>query len=118
VWLTANLGKDAATTAGAVPDGVDVVLPLAHVYEQGGSFTTLDGRAQGFDAAGIPPSVPGAGPQERAKADWLALGLLATELGHATPHDLKGLRAAFAARHAFAKIPLNRNKTRAELTVV
>jgi NADH-quinone oxidoreductase subunit G len=118
VWLTANLPKDAATKAGAVPDIVDVVLPLAHVYEQGGAFTTTDGRHQGFDAAGIPPSAPGAGPSERAKADWHALGLLAAELGHATPSDLKGLRAVLATKHAFAKIPLNRNKTRAELTVV
>jgi len=118
VWLTASLPKDASTKAGAVPDVVDVVLPLAHVYEQGGAFTTLDGRHQGFDAAGIPPSVPGAGPDERAKADWYALALLAAELGRVTPHDLKGLRAVLSTKHAFARIPLNRNKTRTELTVV
>jgi NADH-quinone oxidoreductase subunit G len=114
VWLTANLKKDGA----GVPDFVDVVLPLAHIYEQGGAFTNVDGRHQGFDAAGIPPSVPGAGPAERAKADWHALGMLSTELGHAVAPDLKALRAALAGKHAFAKIPLNRNKTRAELTVV
>jgi NADH-quinone oxidoreductase subunit G len=114
VWLTAGL-KAAASD---VPDSVDVVLPLAHLYEQGGSFTNLEGRHQGFDAAGIPPSSPGAGPAERAKADWHALGMLSTELGHSIPSDLKALRTVFAARHAFATLPSNRNKTRAELTVV
>jgi hypothetical protein len=114
IWLTAGLRAGAAD----VPDHVDVVLPLAHVYEQGGSFTNLEGRHQGFDAAGIPPSVPGAGPAERAKADWHALGMLSTELGHPVPSDLKSLRTVFAARHAFATLPGNRNKTRAELTVV
>jgi NADH-quinone oxidoreductase subunit G len=115
VWLSAGLPRDAAA---AVPDCVDVVLPLAHAYEQAGSFTSIDGRPQGFDAAGIPPSVPGAGAAERAKADWQALAMLVSELGHGVPQDLKGLRAVLSTKHAFAKIPLNRNKTRAELTVV
>jgi NADH dehydrogenase/NADH:ubiquinone oxidoreductase subunit G len=114
VWLTANAKKDGAD----VPDFVDVVLPLAHIYEQGGAFTNVDGRHQGFDAAGIPPSVPGAPMTERAKADWHALGMLASELGHGVAHELKTLRAALAGKHAFAKIPSNRNQTRAELTVV
>ncbi len=109
IWLTGSLPKD----GGGVPDVVDVVLPLASSYEQGGSFTNLEGVHQGFDAAGIPP-----GDKERAKADFEVLALLATELGNSLPKDLKGLRAVFAAQHAFARIPQNRNSARAELNVV
>ncbi len=122
IWLTSSLDKDAATRAGAVPDGVEVVLPLAHSYEQGGSFTNCEGRTQGFDAGGIPPSGVVAGADgtstERARSDFEALSLLSTELGIAMPKDLKGLRSAFSARYPFFKINQNRNVMRTELTVV
>jgi NADH-quinone oxidoreductase subunit G len=117
IWLTAQLGKDAALLgpeqAGGVPAGVDVVLPLAHAYEQAGSFTNLEGRVQGFDAGGIPP-----GTTERAKADYEALALLASEMGAAMPKDLKGLRAVLSARYAVFKNLQNRASLRSELTVV
>lgn len=109
IWLTASLGVDGQD----VPDIVDVVLPLASIYEQGGSFTNLEGVHQGFDAAGIPP-----GSAQRAKADFEALALLATELGYPLPKDLKGLRTVFASQHAFSTIPQNRSAARVGLSVV
>ncbi|MDP2342493.1 MAG: 2Fe-2S iron-sulfur cluster-binding protein [Deltaproteobacteria bacterium] len=110
IWLTGALDAKAE----GIPDAVDVVLPLASIYEQGGSFTNLEGLHQGFDAGGIPPG----NGSEKAKADFEALALLATELGNATPKDLKGLRTIFASQHAFSKISQNRNVARAELNVV
>jgi hypothetical protein len=109
VWLTGSLNAK----GDGVPDVVDVVLPLASLYEQGGSFTNLEGVHQGFDAGGVPP-----GSTEKAKADFEALALLATELGNATPKDLKGLRTIFTAQHAFSKTAQNRNVPRTELSVV
>jgi hypothetical protein len=110
LWFTGSLGKDAATD-GSVPGHVDVVIPLAHTYEQAGSFTNLEGRVQGFDAAGIPPG--------EAKSDWAALVALSTELGMHLPHDLKGLRAHLGKDFAFfTRIPSNRTKGRAELHIV
>ena len=109
VWLTASLAKSAN-----VPSFVDVVLPLAHIYEQGGSFTNLEGRVQGFDAAGIPP---GQGA-ERARADWEALVALCNELGLGLPKELKGLRALLSAKHAFAKNIKNNRARRTELHIV
>ena len=113
IWLTGSLNSKGEGAAFTVHDAVDVVLPLASIYEQGGSFTNLEGVHQGFDAGGIPP-----GTTERAKADFEALALLATELGNATPKDLRGLRTVFATQHAFSKVPQNRSSARSELTVV
>ena len=112
VWMTSSLGKDAAND-GSVPDSVDVVLPLAHCYEQAGSFKNLEGRVQGFDAGGIPP-----GGAERARADYEALAAVSSELGVALPKDLKGLRTVLAARYDFFKNLQNRSTLRSELTVV
>ena len=86
---------------------VDVVLPLAHSYEQAGSVTNLEGRVQGFEAAAIPP--------RDAKADWQALALLVAELGTATPTDLRALRARLATSHSF--FSQVRTKGRVELRV-
>ena len=109
IWLTSSLPKNPAD----VPAFVDVVLPLAHLYEQGGSFTNLEGRHQGFDAGGIPP-----GGAEKIKADWEALALLSGELGVAVPKDLRGLRAAFVGKHAFAALPANKNTAPTSLNVL
>ena len=110
VWLTSSLPADGAS----VPDFVDIVLPLAHCYEQAGSFTNIEGRHQGFDAGGIPP-----GGKEKAKADWEVLAMLSSELGAAMPKELKGLRASLAAAYDFAKgLPANRNTPSTSLTVM
>lgn len=109
VWLTASLPKDGA----GVPDFVDIVLPLAHVYEQAGSFTNLEGVVQGFDAGGVPP-----GGADRAKPDYEAAAWLVAEMGVAMPKDLKGLRSILSARFAFFKTLQNRATVRSELTVV
>ena len=109
IWATATLPKDAAD----IPAFVDIVLPLADTYEQAGSFTSIEGRDQGFDAGGIPP-----GGADKAKADWEIVALLSNELGMAMPRDLKGLRAIFAADHAFARLPANKNTSPYVLNVM
>jgi NADH-quinone oxidoreductase subunit G len=110
VWLTSSL-----PAAGAeIPACVDVVLPLAHHYEQGGSYTNIEGRHQGFDAGGVPP-----GGAEKAKADFEALAMLSGELGVALPKDLKALRAALSSSYAFAKaVPANKNTAPTSLNVL
>ncbi len=110
IWATAGVGTDISD----IPDTVDVVLPLADTYEQAGSFTSMDGIDQGFDAGGIPP---GTGA-ERAKADWEVMALLSTELGAAMPKELKALRAVFANKHSFAKLPPNKNTPPISLNVM
>jgi NADH-quinone oxidoreductase subunit G len=110
VWATSSLGTDLS----AVPDNVDVVLPLADTYEQAGSFTSIDGIHQGFDAGGIPPGVG----TEKAKADWECLALLSSELGASMPKDLKGLRAVFASTYAFGRLPHNKNVPPLSLNVM
>ena len=110
IWLTSSLPSSNAV----IPDFVDVVLPLADHYEQGGSFTNVEGRHQGFDAGGVAP-----GGAEKAKADWEALALLSGELGVVLPKDLKALRAALATKHAFAKVlPANKNTAPTSLNVL
>jgi NADH-quinone oxidoreductase subunit G len=109
IWATATLLKDATD----IPATVDVVLPLADTYEQAGSFTSIEGRHQGFDAGGIPP-----GGADKAKADWEIVALLSNELGMAMPKDLKGLRAVFAADHAFGRLPPNKNTSPYVLNVM
>src|SRR5262249_52939586 len=66
-WPATGGGGKIVVTSGALvgDDTVDVVLPVAHPYEQSGSFTNLEGRVQSFHAGGLPPSgVP---------SDWLLL---------------------------------------------
>lgn len=109
VWATAHAPIDGA----GVPDFVDVILPLADLYEQAGSFTNIEGRVQGFDAGGIPP---GKG-NEKAKADWELLGLLLAELGVHVPKDLKTLRAHFAVE-GLAALPLNKTTLPTSLNVM
>jgi NADH-quinone oxidoreductase subunit G len=100
VWLHAGFTAEKPD----VPDFVDVVLPLAHPYEQAGSFTNLEGRVQHFDAAGSPPG--------SARADWQACVALASELGVPVPSDLRSLREQFSTY--FAKLP----KRKASLPVM
>jgi NADH-quinone oxidoreductase subunit G len=80
VWLAHSLPRDGLM----IPTFVDVVLPLAHPYEQSGSFTNLEGRIQPFPAAGTPPG--------EALPDWLALARLSAELGLNMPTDVYALR--------------------------
>ena len=51
-WPATGSARKIVVTSGAVEadDTVDVVLPMAHPYEQAGSFTNLEGRVQGFVA--------------------------------------------------------------------
>ena len=94
VWLAHSLPADHS----GVPDFVDVVLPLAHPYEQAGSFTNLEGRVQPFAAAGVPPT--GALP------DWLALAKLNNEMGPALSLDIRALREQLSAQvPLLARVP-------------
>jgi NADH-quinone oxidoreductase subunit G len=68
-----------------------VVLPLAHPYEQHGSFTNLEGRVQML-RPGVP--MPGA-----ALADWDLAVKLAQALDVPVPPDLASIRAEIAADH-------------------
>ncbi len=110
VWLTHSLPKDLSSAA--IPACVDVVLPLAHPYEQAGSYVSLEGRTQGFDAAGIAPG--------EAKSDWLAVASLAVAVGVAVPQELVALRNVLAERFpdVFGALGKNRTRARAELNVV
>ena len=103
VWLTGSL----PASAPVVPSFVDVVLPLAHPYEQAGSFTNLEGTPQHFDAAGTPPG----NGQASARADWRVMAELAGELGRDVPLELVALREHLGrARPLFTRVP--RPKTR------
>lgn len=73
------------------PHGLEVVLPLAHPYEQAGSLTNIEGRVQELMPGGIAP--PDALP------DWAALARLANALGASAPTGLAGIRAALSADH-------------------
>jgi NADH-quinone oxidoreductase subunit G len=81
-------------------DTVDVVLPMAHLYEQSGSITNLEGRVQVLQAGGLPPhGVP---------SDWLLLAGLIEKLGGSAPRDLSSIRAALAEAHPAYKLPEGR----------
>ena len=70
---------------------VEVVLPLAHPYEQGGSLTNLEGRVQKLEPSGF------AAPT--ALADYAALARLANALGAGVSSELGGIRSTIAAAH-------------------
>jgi NADH dehydrogenase/NADH:ubiquinone oxidoreductase subunit G len=81
----------ASTTVPESPDAVDVLLPLAHPYEQVGSLTNLEGRVQQLNAGGgAPPS---------ARMDWELLAHLAGQLGATLRPDVLQVRAALAEAH-------------------
>jgi NADH-quinone oxidoreductase subunit G len=110
VWFAHSLPKD--IEAAGIPGFVDVVLPLAHPYEQAGSYVSCEGRAQGFDAGGVPPG--------ESKADWLAVVMLAREIGVELPLELSALRKRLSASapDAFSTLAPNRARARAELSIV
>ena len=104
VWMVHSLPAENIE----IPAWVDVVLPLAHPYEQSGSFTNLEGRVQAFDAAGIAPT--------GAKSDWEALAALSRELGSTLPSQISALRELLSSTHAtFKNIPRSPNKRLAVL---
>jgi predicted molibdopterin-dependent oxidoreductase YjgC len=104
VWLAPSLLQEHPD----VPGFVDVVLPLAHPYEQVGSFVNLEGRVQAFEAAGVAPS--------GALADWHALVRLSSELGAPLPVEVRALREKLTGKNAlFTRIP---RVSKVSLTVV
>jgi len=97
IWPATGPARKVVVTSGAVfaadgaDDTVDVVLPMAHPYEQAGSFTNLEGRVQGFIPGGLPP--------QGVPSDWLLLAGLIEKLGGSAPKDLQSIRAALAEAH-------------------
>jgi NADH dehydrogenase/NADH:ubiquinone oxidoreductase subunit G len=81
-------------------EAVDVVLPMAHPYEQAGSLTNLEGRVQLLQAAGLPP--------QGVPPDWTILADLARRLGVEAPRDLRSIRAAIAQAHPKYRFPEGR----------
>ena len=87
---------------------VVAVLPLAHPYEQDGSFTNLEGRVQLLRAGSRMP--------DQALADWDLALKLANRLDVSVPSDLASIRAEIAEAHpeyATALLAAERVLTRA-----
>jgi NADH-quinone oxidoreductase subunit G len=101
-WPATGSARKVIATTGPVEldDTVEVVLPIAHPYEQAGSLTNLEGRVQVLQAAGLPPrGVP---------PDWLAVADLAIHLGGTAPRGLESIRAALAEAHPAYAVPEGR----------
>jgi NADH dehydrogenase/NADH:ubiquinone oxidoreductase subunit G len=94
-WSDLKVGSFARVvlaTAGAVPEQnqqIDVVLPLAHPYEQQASLVNLEGRVQHQEG--------GASPQMYARTDWGVIGEIASRLGVTVPDGLETLRRQIAS---------------------
>jgi NADH dehydrogenase/NADH:ubiquinone oxidoreductase subunit G len=101
-WPATGPARKIVVTSGGLvaDDTVDVVLPVAHPYEQAGSFTNLEGRVQGFIAGGLPP--------QDVPSDWLLLASLIEKLGGSAPKDLQSIRAALAEAHPAYKLTQQR----------
>ena len=101
-WPATGPARKVIVSSGAfeADDTVEVVLPVAHLYEQAGSITNLEGRVQVLQAGGLPPhGVP---------ADWLLLAGLVEKLGGLAPRDLTSIRAAMAEAHPSYRLPEGR----------
>ena len=73
-------------------DTLEVLIPMAHPYEQIGSITNLEGRVQQLN--------PGGGAPPQARMDWEIVARLAERMGaSAPPPDIFQVRAALAAAH-------------------
>jgi NADH dehydrogenase/NADH:ubiquinone oxidoreductase subunit G len=92
-WPATGSARKVVVTSGAlvVDDTVDVVLPMAHPYEQSGSVTNLEGRVQSFHAGGLPP--------QGVPSDWLLLAGLIQKLGGSAPRELAAIRTALSGAH-------------------
>jgi NADH dehydrogenase/NADH:ubiquinone oxidoreductase subunit G len=110
-WPTTGTARKVIATTGPVvlDETVEVVLPIAHPYEQAGSLTNLEGRVQVLQAAGLPPrGVP---------QDWLVVADLANHLGGTAPRDLAAIRAAMAEANPRYTIPEGRTGRLGRLTL-
>ncbi|MBA2450181.1 MAG: NADH-quinone oxidoreductase subunit NuoG [Chloroflexi bacterium] len=99
-WPTTGRARQILVTWGPIDEqaeDVEVVLPMAHPYEQAGSLTNLEGRVQLLQAGGLPPiGVP---------PDWQLLADLVTHLGGAAANDLRSIRTALAEAHPKYRAP-------------
>jgi NADH-quinone oxidoreductase subunit G len=116
-WPSTGSARKVLATTGApsflgaswADDTIDVVLPIAHLYEQAGSITNLEGRVQVLQAGGLPP--------QGVPSDWLMLAGLIEKLGGSAPPDLKSIRAAIAEAHPAYAQPEGRTGRLGRLTL-
>ncbi|MDP8922699.1 MAG: hypothetical protein M3O34_07460, partial [Chloroflexota bacterium] len=90
-------------------DTIEVVLPIAHPYEQPGTLTNLEGRVQQLHAGGLSP--------QNVPSDWLAMADLATHLGARPPRDLPRLRESLAGAHPSYRQPEIPQRRRGKLSL-
>jgi NADH-quinone oxidoreductase subunit G len=98
-WPALGGARKILVTTGPIDEDetVDVVLPIAHPYEQAGSLANLEGRVQLLQAAALPPlGVP---------PDWRVVAELAQRVGGNAPQGLPTIRAAMAEAHPAYRLP-------------
>jgi NADH-quinone oxidoreductase subunit G len=110
-WRATGSARKIVMASTALPDDdtIEVVLPIAHPYEQVGSFTNLEGRVQPLQAGGLPP--------QGVPSDWMALGGLIERLGGAAPRELKLIREAMGEAHPSYRLPEGRTGRRGRLSL-
>jgi len=108
-WPPAGGARRILVTTGPIDDAeaAEVVLPIAHPYEQAGSLTNLEGRVQFLEAAARPP--------QRVPPDWLAVADLAAALGGSPPRELAAIRASLAEAHPAYRFPESGGRRRGKL---
>ena len=110
-WPSLGRARKVLMTTGPFDrdDTIEVVLPIAHPYEQPGTLTNLEGRVQQLHAGGLSP--------QNVPSDWLAMADLATRLGATPPRDLPSLREALAGAHPSYRQPDVPQRRRGKLSL-
>ncbi|MCC6179064.1 MAG: NADH-quinone oxidoreductase subunit NuoG [Chloroflexi bacterium] len=108
-WPSTGRARKVLITTGPfeADELVDVVLPMAHPYEQAGLLTNLEGRVQLLQGGGLAP--------HGVLTDWLVVADLATHLGGSPPRELRAIRETLSAAHPRYKIPEGRAGRRGAL---
>ncbi len=108
-WPTVPRARKILVTTGPIEDdeSIEVVLPMAHPYEQAGSLANLEGRVQLLQAGALPPL--GVAP------DWRIVAELAQRLGGSAPQDLQAIRVAMGDAHPAYRLPEGEGGRRGKL---
>jgi NADH-quinone oxidoreductase subunit G len=94
-------------SSGEFDDGVDVVLPMTHLYEQDGSLTNLEGLAQHVRAGGHAVG--------SARPDWQIAADLVRALGGSAPATLADIQSAIAQAYPSIQLPVVRASRRVRM---